>query len=109
MEPNHERSIILRTDSLIEKSLGDKDRIVAAMIDDTLSLARRESRPPNTRFKIGAYEWCKPDYRQILAWAKATGYSGKDSSLWLASAWSSFFFACARSPSTARRVSPADL
>ena len=41
------------------------------MIDETLSLARQEVQPLRMRFKIGAYEWCEPDYQQIIAWAKA--------------------------------------
>ena len=24
-------------------------------------------------FRVGDYEWCDPDYRQILVWARETG------------------------------------
>src|SRR5206468_7862361 len=27
--------------------------------------------PISGRFRVGEYEWCEPDYRQILLWAKA--------------------------------------
>jgi Leucine-rich repeat (LRR) protein len=71
MPDKPERSIILRPDAQIERSASGKGRIVAAMIDETLSLARAESQPPPKRFKIGSHEWCESDYLQILVWANA--------------------------------------
>ena len=44
------------------------------MVSDTLALATREQRSlAPTKFRIGDYEWCEPDYRQILIWAEETG------------------------------------
>ena len=71
MEPNHERAIVLRPDVGIEKSAAGENRIVAEMLNETLVVARTESQRLQPRFKIGAYEWCEPDYLQIQAWAKA--------------------------------------
>ena len=71
MPDSPERSIILRPDVQIEKSAGEKRRIVAAMIDESLSLARLAQTLEAKRFRIGQYEWCESDYRQILMWADA--------------------------------------
>lgn len=75
MNDNPERSIVRLPESRLEKSASAANRIVAAMVDETLVLARSEAlslcHQANARFTIGSYEWCEPDYRQILAWAKA--------------------------------------
>jgi Leucine-rich repeat (LRR) protein len=75
MNDNPERAIVRLPESRLEKSASAANRIVAAMIDETLVLARSEAlslcHQANARFTIGSYEWCEPDYRQILAWAKA--------------------------------------
>ena len=41
------------------------------MIDEALSLARQEQALEARKFRIGQYEWCEPDYQQIIIWAKA--------------------------------------
>ena len=41
-------------------------RIVGEMVLGTLALSRAVQEP---RFRIGAHEFCEPDYRQILLWA----------------------------------------
>lgn len=78
MEPSHERSIILRPDFGIEKPVVGESRIVAAMVNETLAVARLDSQQLHARFKIGAYEWCEPDYRQLLVWAKALNFEPEE-------------------------------
>lgn len=68
---NPERSIIPHPDAQMEKAAGGDNRIVTAMVDEALVLARQRSQPIRAGFNIGAYEWCEPDYRQIVAWSKA--------------------------------------
>jgi hypothetical protein len=41
-------------------------RVLSEMVEQTLALARQVP-----LFKIGDHEWCEPDYRQILIWARA--------------------------------------
>jgi len=62
------RSLIPLPDLSLTKATWGKQRILSAMVGETLALARREP-----RFKIGESEWCEPDYRQILLWAAALG------------------------------------
>ena len=71
METNQERSIVPRPDTQIEKLVAGDSRIVAAMVNETLAVALRDPCGLHARFKIGAYEWCEPEYRQILVWARA--------------------------------------
>ena len=71
MEPNHERSIILRPDFRIEKSADGRSRIVTSMVDETLAVVRQQLDTEARKFRIGQYEWCEPDYQQIIIWAKA--------------------------------------
>jgi len=32
-----------------------------------------QTKSSQTKFRIGDYEWCEPDYRQIVIWAEETG------------------------------------
>lgn len=57
--------------SLLKSEPGTR-RILSGMVADTLAVATKETcKPAKARFRIGNYEWCEPDYRQILVWAKA--------------------------------------
>jgi len=77
------------------------------MVTDTLALAKKEQFIPTTaRFRIGEYEWCEPDYRQILIWAKTLRLEpeeviqrlqdGKDDGLVPAESWGGTQFADGR-------------
>ncbi len=59
---DHSHSLIPRPDAALATEAG---RVLPEMVGETLTLARREP-----IFKIGEYEWCEPDYRQILIWAE---------------------------------------
>ena len=62
---DHSRSIIPVPDASLALARPDGGRVISEMLSDTLALARGE--PVR---KIGEYEWCEPDYRQILLWAE---------------------------------------
>jgi len=70
-EENH-RALIPRPPSALERiGPGPRD-ILSRMVSDALALARSKNTALNVaRFRIGNYEFCDPDYRQILQWAKA--------------------------------------
>ena len=65
-------ALITRGPSAVEK-LGTGSRtILSQMVWDALVLAKpKGSALAVSRFRIGDYEFCDPDYRQILQWAKA--------------------------------------
>jgi len=61
---------MLRPSSAGEKAVpGAKKRIAAEIA--ALAKKREESKLVRTKFRIGEYEWCEPDYRQLLIWADA--------------------------------------
>jgi Sel1 repeat len=45
----------------------------ASLIESQTRLARHGQPVETAKFRIGEYEWCKPDHRQILLWAEETG------------------------------------
>ena len=46
--------------------------ILASIVSDALALARSHQKSlAAARFRVGDYEFCDPDYRQILVWAEA--------------------------------------
>lgn len=53
--------------------------IVPRMVGEALEVARRQT-PPFTKqkFKVGEFELCEPDYRQVLWWAKALDREPED-------------------------------
>ena len=65
-------ALITRGPSAVEK-LGTGSRtILSQMVWDALVLAKpKGSALAVSRFRIGDYEFCDPDYRQKLQWAKA--------------------------------------
>lgn len=72
-DEENSRSLIPIPDRSLENTAGAR-RILSTMVGETLALAREEAETvanASRMFKIGAYEWCEPDYRQILAWAEA--------------------------------------
>jgi hypothetical protein len=61
-----------RPPSAVETARAGAKRIQSAIVADTLALAKKQqSTPAAAKFRIGQYEWCEPDYRQILIWAEA--------------------------------------
>jgi len=74
MNEKKENALVPRPSSAVEKTASGPKRILSSIVADTLVLASREQRAPMlARFRIGDYEWCEPDYRQILIWAEETG------------------------------------
>ena len=59
------RSLIPLPDASIAITRPGAGRVLSELVGDTLALARREP-----LFAIGEYQWCEPDYRQILLWAE---------------------------------------
>lgn len=69
-------ALVPRPSSAVEKAQPVAKRVLVGMVGDTLALAtKQQAAPPATKFRIGDYEWCEPDYRQILRWAEETGKS----------------------------------
>jgi len=67
-------AMVPRSPGALEKADPGTKRLLSGMVADTLALASKEKFGPGTaRFRIGEYEWCEPDYRQILTWAEITG------------------------------------
>ena len=64
MDRDETHAIISRPDLSPEPKEEEHTPVLSKIVSDTLALARRER-----RFKVGEYEWCEPDYRQILIWA----------------------------------------
>lgn len=70
MEPNQERSLIPRPshELIVPRVAGN--RILAGMVEETLALGREDAGAQTAKFRIGEFELCEPDYRQVLIWAK---------------------------------------
>src|ERR1035437_4466905 len=69
-------AMIPRPSSAIEKIGPGPRGILTRMVSDTLTLARSQQKQLTvTRFGIGNYELCDPDYRQILLWAAALEFA----------------------------------
>ena len=62
---DHSRSLIPLPDASLAVARPEGGRVLSELLSDTLALARGEPLR-----KIGEYEWCEPDYRQILLWAE---------------------------------------
>ena len=64
-DDENERSLIPLPDASLVAGRQEPSRVLSEMVGQTLALARQVP-----LFKIGEYEWCEPDYRQILHWAE---------------------------------------
>ncbi len=72
MVEDKRNAMIPQPSGAIEKIGPGPRGILTRMVSDTLALARSQStNVAAARFKIGKYEFCDPDYRQILLWARA--------------------------------------
>ncbi|MEI6535324.1 MAG: hypothetical protein WCN98_08300, partial [Verrucomicrobiaceae bacterium] len=68
--PDEKFPLIVRSGESLRVAGTHSGRIVAEMVGVTLELSL--STPDVTaRFRIGDYEFCEPDYQQILQWARA--------------------------------------
>jgi Leucine-rich repeat (LRR) protein len=74
MEPNQDRSLILRPSHELTAPLISRNRILGEMVEETLAIGREETMAQTARFRIGEYTWREPDYRQILLWAKVMNF-----------------------------------
>ncbi len=67
-------ALMPRRAGALEKAEPGAKRIVSGMVADTLALVPKAIFAAHSvSFRIGQYEWCEPDYRQILMWAEKTG------------------------------------
>ena len=72
MNEKNDFALVPRPPSAVEKAEPGAKRVLAGMVGDTLALANKaQIKPGEAIFRIGEYEWCEPDYCQILIWAKA--------------------------------------
>ncbi len=60
----HSRSLIPLPDASLALARPEGGRVLSEMTNEALAVAR------GPLHKIGKYEWCEPDYRQILLWAE---------------------------------------
>ena len=72
MPDNEDRSLISLHDGSLANTAVGAQRIMSAMVGEMLALTRQEQAGiQSAKRKIGDYEFCDPDYRQILLWAEA--------------------------------------
>jgi Leucine-rich repeat (LRR) protein len=64
MNDKNDFALVRKPSSAVEKTAPRAKRILSGMVADTLSLTKK--------FRLGEYEWCEPDYRQILICANET-------------------------------------
>lgn len=73
--PNSDNfALVPRPPDGVEKAKPGAKRILSGMVEEALELAQKQpvSSVPQ-KFRIGNYEWCEPDYRQLLIWAEMLG------------------------------------
>jgi hypothetical protein len=67
-------ALVRRPPSALEKAEPGAKRILSGMVADALALAdKKQTVAVTAKFRIADYDWCEPDYRQILIWADALG------------------------------------
>jgi len=72
MDEKQSHSLILRPSSALEKLGAGPKAIMDGMVSDALALVQSHDLALAAKlFRIGDYEFCDPDYRQILILAKA--------------------------------------
>ena len=76
-EEKNRNALIPRPPSALER--GGPRGILTRMVSDALAVARSQEKALTVaRFRIGNDEFCDPDYRQILLWAKALELEPED-------------------------------
>lgn len=67
-------ALVPRPPGGVEEARPGAKRILSGMVEGALELAQKKPvSPVPQRFRIGDYEWCEPDYRQLLIWAQKLG------------------------------------
>ena len=67
-------ALVVRATSGLQATGQGPKGILSGMVVDALALARHSGKElVAARFPLGEYEFCEPDYRQILLWAQALG------------------------------------
>jgi Leucine-rich repeat (LRR) protein len=61
MDDKDNFALVRKSSSAVERIAPRAKQIVSGMVADTLALTKK--------FRLGEYEWCESDYRQILIWA----------------------------------------
>lgn len=78
-EEKNRNALIPRSSSALEKIGPGPKGILTRMVSDALAVARsKEKALTVARFRIGNYEFCEPDYRQIMLWGKALELDPQD-------------------------------
>jgi hypothetical protein len=73
------RNALIRRPSTNLTTISAGDRIVSRMVGEALEIARRQAIQVEKRtIKLGNFELCEPDYRQIVRWAKALDRAPED-------------------------------
>lgn len=71
-ESDNTRSLIPLPDASLANIATGAKRLLSEMVGETLALTRQEQTSiQSARRRIGDYEFCETDYRQILLWAEA--------------------------------------
>src|SRR6266550_4484466 len=78
MNENNEFALVPKPPGALEKSEPAAKRILSGMVADTLALGKEAFSPVAKSFRIGEYEWCEPDYRQLMTWAGAANFKPED-------------------------------
>ncbi len=71
MSDHDDRSLTPLPDGSLTNMAAGAKRILAAMVGETLELTLARTGIQSAQRRIGAYAFCEPDYRQILAWSEA--------------------------------------
>ena len=74
MAEKDSNALVVRAASVLQATGQGPKGILSGMVVDALALARHSGKElVAARFPLGGYEFCEPDYRQILLWAQALG------------------------------------
>jgi Leucine-rich repeat (LRR) protein len=65
IDDENNRSLVSLPDTSLATTKREVGRVLSEMASETLALARQVP-----LFKLGGYDWCPPDYEQILLWAE---------------------------------------
>lgn len=71
MANNNTNALVLTSPDALAKVGSGPKRILSGMVSDALAMARANILVAPVFHRIGDYEFCNPDYRQILIWAEA--------------------------------------
>lgn len=76
MNENDNLALVTRPPGALERAEPRAKHILSGMVEDMLALVpKKQATVSADRFRIGGYELCEPDYRQIVLWAGQMGRS----------------------------------